>query len=75
MEEEWCCYPEELQDDGFSSWLLEAGSMQLGCGKEKRKKKELKGDKCILVIPLSVWRPQEAVKCKQLGSARDKVCV
>lgn len=41
---------------------------------KKRKKKELKGDKCILKIPVRVWKPQEAVKSKQLGSARDK-CV
>lgn len=48
MDGRWCCCPEELRDDGFSSWLLEAGSIKLGCGKEKRKKKELKGDKLML---------------------------
>lgn len=39
-----------------------------------RKKNESEINKCILDISVSVWRPQEAVKCKQLGSARDK-CV
>lgn len=71
MEEEWCCFPEELRDHGFSSCLLKAGSMLLGYEKEKRRKK---GDKCILEIPLSVWRLREAVKGKQLLSARDE-CV
>lgn len=37
----------------FQVAFFEAGSIQLGCGKEKRKKKELKGDKCILKIPVS----------------------
>lgn len=64
--------PEELRDDGFLSHLLEVNNIQLGCGKEKRKLKEVWGVKCILNISVSVWRPQEGVKCKQLGSARDK---
>lgn len=37
-------------------------------------KKKDEGDKCILEIPVSVWKPQEAVKGKQLVSARDE-CV
>lgn len=49
--------------------------MQLGCGKEKRKEKELKRDKCILEIPVKCLEAPRGSKMQAPGISQGYMCV
>lgn len=49
--------------------------MQLGYGKEKRKKKELKEDKCILDIPVKCLEAPRGSEIQPRWISRRYICV